>query len=80
MSARTSCETRHGEPFSVITTPLSPDVWITRTTTKPRVTRPLGNGDHVVEGMKFNMGGWWIVKFRVDAAAGQDSLVFNVKL
>ena len=48
--------------------------------TKPRVTRPLGNGDHVVEGMKFNMGGWWIVKFRVDAAAGQDSLVFNVKL
>jgi hypothetical protein len=48
--------------------------------TKPRVTRPLGNGDHVVEGMKFNMGGWWIVTFRVDAAAGRDSLVFNVKL
>src|SRR5438128_196100 len=48
--------------------------------TKPRVTRALGNGDHLVEGMKFNMGGWWVVKFRVNAAPGSDSLVFNVKL
>jgi hypothetical protein len=48
--------------------------------TKPRVTRALGNGDHLVEGMKFNMGGWWVVKFRVDATSGSDSLVFNVKL
>jgi hypothetical protein len=48
--------------------------------TKPRVTRELGNGDHLVEGMKFNMGGWWVVKFRVNAMAGSDSLVFNLKL
>jgi hypothetical protein len=48
--------------------------------TKPRVTRALGNGDHLVEGMKFNMGGWWVVCFRVAAAAGSDSVVFNVKL
>lgn len=48
--------------------------------TKPRVTRALGNGDHLVEGMKFNMGGWWMVKFRVNATPGSDSLVFNVKL
>jgi hypothetical protein len=48
--------------------------------TKPRVTRALGDGDHLVEGLKFNMGGWWVVKFRVNAAAGQDSLVFNLKL
>ena len=48
--------------------------------TKPRVTRDLGNGDHLVEGMKFNMGGWWVVKFRVASAAGRDSLVFNLKL
>ena len=38
--------------------------------TKPRVTRELGNGDYLVEGMKFNMGGWWVVKFRVNATAG----------
>jgi hypothetical protein len=48
--------------------------------TRPRVTRALGNGDHLVEGMKFNMGGWWVVKFRVSAAPGQDSVVFNLKL
>jgi hypothetical protein len=48
--------------------------------TKPRVTRSLGNGDHLVEGMKFNMGGWWVVKFDVTAAAGRDSVVFNLKL
>ena len=48
--------------------------------TKPRVTRQLGNGEHVVEGMKFNMGGWWVVKFRVNSTAGIDSLVFNVSL
>ena len=48
--------------------------------TKPLVTRPLGNGDHLVEGMKFNMGGWWVVKFRVSSTRGADSLVFNLKL
>jgi YtkA-like protein len=48
--------------------------------TKPRVTRELGNGDYLVEGMKFNMGGWWVVKFRVASQAGSDSLVFNLNL
>jgi hypothetical protein len=48
--------------------------------TKPAVTRHAGNGDHVVEGMKFNMGGWWVVKFRVSSPAGSDSLLFNLKL
>ena len=48
--------------------------------TRPRVTRHAGQGDHVVDGMKVNMGGWWVVKFRVAAAAGTDSLVFNLKL
>lgn len=48
--------------------------------TKPRVTRALGNGDYVVEGMKFNMGGWWVVKFRLNSSIGADSVVFNLKL
>ncbi len=48
--------------------------------TKPRVTRALGNGDHLVEGLKFTMGGWWVVKFHVSSAAGGDTLVFNLSL
>jgi len=48
--------------------------------TKPRVTKQLGNGDHLVDGMKFNMGGWWVVKFRVESPSGPDSVTFNLKL
>lgn len=48
--------------------------------TKPQVKWLAESGDYLVEGMKFNMGGWWVVKFRVDAASGNDSLVFNLKL
>ena len=48
--------------------------------TKPRVTRSLGHGDYVVEGMKFNMGGWWVVKFAIAAPAGADTVTFNLKL
>jgi hypothetical protein len=48
--------------------------------TKPRVTRAMGNGDHLVEGMKFNMGGWWVVRFRINSAQGADSVVFNLKV
>lgn len=48
--------------------------------TTPRVTRGLGGGAYQVEGMKFNMGGWWVVKFRIDSAAGTDSIVFNLDL
>lgn len=48
--------------------------------TSPRVTQALGNGNHLVEGMKFNMGGWWVVSFRVKTPTGQDSVVFNVQL
>lgn len=48
--------------------------------TKPLVTRHLGQGEHLVEGMKFNMGGWWVVKFRVRAEAGSDLIVFNLSL
>ena len=48
--------------------------------TKPRVTRDLGNGDHLVDGMKFNMGGWWVVKFHIASTSGTDTVVFNLKL
>lgn len=48
--------------------------------TNPLVTRHLGQGDHLVQGLKFNMGGWWVVKFRVVTATATDTLVFNLKL
>jgi hypothetical protein len=48
--------------------------------TKPSVTRTTPQGDLVVDGMKFNMGGWWVVTFHVATRAGADSLVFNLRL
>ncbi|MEP6766081.1 MAG: FixH family protein [Gemmatimonadaceae bacterium] len=48
--------------------------------TKPQVTRELGDGNYLIEGMKFNMGGWWELRFRVRSVIGVDTLVFNVKL
>ena len=48
--------------------------------TKPRVTRQLGDGDHLVEGLKFNMGGWWVVRFAIASSAGTDTVTFNLGL
>jgi hypothetical protein len=47
--------------------------------TKPRVTKDLGDGRYQVEGLKFNMGGWWELKFAF-AGGASDSVVFNLEL
>jgi hypothetical protein len=48
--------------------------------TRPIVTKHLGEGEHLVEGMKFNMGGWWVVKFAISSAQGSDIVTFNLEL
>ena len=46
---------------------------------RPRLAHPaaghrhLGNGDYLVEGMKFQMGGWWVVDFTIDANGQPDT-------
>jgi YtkA-like len=46
--------------------------------TRPQVSRYLGDGRYLVEGMKFQMGGWWVADFTVTDATGQtDSVRFN---
>jgi YtkA-like protein len=48
--------------------------------TRPRVTQNLGNGDYVVEGMKFQMGGRWVMEVTVAAGAQADTAKFNLEL
>lgn len=48
--------------------------------TAPRVTRNLGNGAYQVAGLRFNMPGWWVLRFRIGSAAGTDSVTFNLAL
>jgi len=48
--------------------------------TQPRVTRYLGNGAYEIEGVKFNMGGWWEFELAIDGDAGTDTVTFNLDL
>jgi len=48
--------------------------------TNPEVTRNLGDGDYLVEGMKFNMPGAWELTFTVTADAGSDAATFELVL
>jgi hypothetical protein len=48
--------------------------------TQPRVTKNLGNGDYLVDGMKFQMGGWWVMDFNITADGQTDAVHFNMML
>ena len=48
--------------------------------TMPLATQNLGNGDYLVEGMKFHMNGWWQVTFSVSVGDRSDSVTFDLQL
>ncbi len=48
--------------------------------TRPQVTAELGEGRYRIEGVKFSMGGLWVLKIAVTAAAGSDEASFNLQI
>ncbi|MEY9586578.1 FixH family protein [Sinorhizobium fredii] len=48
--------------------------------TAPAVTKSLGRGRFLIEGMKFNMPGWWEIDLAIDGPGGADTVTFNVVL
>jgi hypothetical protein len=48
--------------------------------TRPRVTRALGNGLYEIEGVRFNMGGWWEFTLAINTALASDVVTFNLAL
>lgn len=48
--------------------------------TKPRVTREIDDGVYLIEGMKFNMPGQWIVEFDIAANGKRDAAAFSLVL
>lgn len=48
--------------------------------TAPQITKNLGEGRYQIEGVKFNMGGWWTFEIAIDGAAGADVVIFNLIL
>lgn len=47
---------------------------------KPHTVAGASDGEYVVEGVKFSMGGWWRLVVRLSTASGPDSVVFNLDL
>ena len=48
--------------------------------TRPRVTRNLGDGIYEIEGVRFNMGGWWEFNLAIAGSRGADTVTFNLDL
>jgi hypothetical protein len=48
--------------------------------TAPQVTKSLGEGRYLIEGMKFNMRGWWTLDLAIDGPKGPDTVTFHLVL
>jgi hypothetical protein len=48
--------------------------------TQPHVNSSADGGIYEVDGVKFNMRGWWVFRLHIQAAAGPDSITFNLAL
>lgn len=48
--------------------------------TQPAVTVDMGDGSYRIDGMKFNMPGWWTLELLVNGTHGTDSVTFNLVL
>ncbi|WP_428241275.1 FixH family protein [Gynuella sp.] len=48
--------------------------------TQPQITDELSPGEYRVDGIKFQMTGWWVMQFEVHKMDKQDTLTFNLVL
>jgi hypothetical protein len=48
--------------------------------TRPQSAGTVGEGRYRIEGVRFNMSGWWVLKVGIDAPAGRDEADFNIVL
>ena len=48
--------------------------------TQPQITKNIGDGCYLLEGMKFHMMGWWTVTVSITSNNISDSVTFNLKL
>lgn len=49
--------------------------------TRPRVVAKRADGRYVIQGMKFQMSGWWVMTFSAKSEAqGEDRIIYNILL
>lgn len=46
--------------------------------TAPQMTAALGQGRYRIEGVKFNMGGWWVIRLTVTSGEKTNTVEFNL--
>jgi hypothetical protein len=47
--------------------------------TAPKASH-IGDGHYRIDGIRFNMGGWWELRLTINGPAGTDAVVFNIML
>ncbi len=48
--------------------------------THPRITQNLGDGNYLLEGVRFHMGGWWQITITIQEKSKSDSVTFDLQL
>ena len=48
--------------------------------TQPKVTKEMDGGVYEIQGVRFNMGGWWEFKLDIAGPEGADRVTFNLSL
>lgn len=48
--------------------------------TLPRMTQSFGNGEYLIEGMRFHMNGYWEITFTIVAGNDRDTLIIPLEL
>jgi len=48
--------------------------------TAPEVVEELPGGEYIIDGMKFQMPGWWVVKLHVSSAEVMDTVTFQLDI
>lgn len=48
--------------------------------TDPRMTQSLGNGDYVLQGMRFHMNGYWELTVTVEAGGRRDTVIIPLTI
>jgi hypothetical protein len=48
--------------------------------TQPRADQAITAGLYAIEGLRFNMGGWWELSFKIEGPAGPDRVMFHLKI
>ncbi len=48
--------------------------------TEPQMVEELPEGKYIIDGMKFQMPGWWVIKLHIHSSIGMDTVTFQLDI